>query len=66
MCSTNRARGYFLKTMFYILELLHIDTDVRQCIFGDCIGLMYCLVVLNDYEHLFDWIVVRLCETKCF
>ena len=43
-----------------------MDTDVRHGIFGDCVSLMYCLVDLNDYECLFDWIVVRLYEMECF
>ena len=30
-----------------LLELLHMDTDVSECVFGDCIGLMYGLICLG-------------------
>ena len=42
-------QGRFPKIVFYVLELLHMDTDVRYCVFGDCICLMYYLIDSNDY-----------------
>ncbi|QHO12304.1 uncharacterized protein DS421_15g505790 [Arachis hypogaea] len=45
--------GALSKTILYVLELLHMDTDVRKCVFGDCIGLMYYLIVSKAYECLF-------------
>ena len=34
-------KGRFPKSMFYVLELLPMDTDVIQCVFGGCSSLMY-------------------------
>ncbi|QHO19533.1 uncharacterized protein DS421_11g329820 [Arachis hypogaea] len=36
-----------------LLELLHMGTDVRYCVLGDCICLMYYLIVSKAYECLF-------------
>ncbi|QHO01084.1 uncharacterized protein DS421_13g411940 [Arachis hypogaea] len=42
-------RGALSENYSLLLELLHMDTDVRYGVFGDCICLMYYLIDSNDY-----------------
>ncbi|QHN97604.1 uncharacterized protein DS421_18g628780 [Arachis hypogaea] len=55
--------GALSKNYSLLLELLHMGTDVRYCVFGDCICLMYYLIDSNDYGCWFGRIVVWL--VKC-
>ena len=55
--------GALSKHYSLLLELLHMGTDVRYCVFGDCICLMYYLIDSNDYGCWFGRIVVWL--VKC-
>ena len=41
--------GALSKNYSLLLELLHMGTDVRYCVFGDWIFLMYQLIDSNDY-----------------